>query len=75
MPRYHLHIRENGRLIRDDEGQEFLNKDSVRKQAVETGASIARDVFMNGSAKLVVVDVRKEDRICLKVSISLSVEE
>jgi hypothetical protein len=30
---------------------------------------------VNGSAKLVVVDVQKEDQTCLKVSISLSVEE
>jgi hypothetical protein len=75
MPRYHFHIRENGRLIRDEEGQELPDKDAVRKEAVETGASIARDVFMSGSAKIVVVDVQREDRTCLKVSISLSVEE
>jgi hypothetical protein len=75
MPRYHFHIRENGRLIRDEEGQEFQDKDAVRKEAVETGASIARDAFMSGSARLVVVDVQREDQTCLKVSISLSVEE
>jgi hypothetical protein len=75
MPRYHFHIRENGRLIRDEEGQEFQNREAVRKEAVETGASIARDVFMSGSAKLVVVDVQRDEQTCLKVSISLSVEE
>jgi len=75
MPRYHFHIRENGRLIKDEEGQEFQDRETVRKEAVETGASIARDAFMSGSAKLVVVDVQKEDRIFMKVSISLSVEE
>ena len=75
MPRYHFHIRENGRLIRDEEGQEFPDKDAVRKEAVETGASVARDVFMNGSARLVVVDVHEQNRTCLKVSISLCVEE
>jgi hypothetical protein len=75
MSRYHFHIHENGRLIRDEEGQEFQDKDAVRKEAVETGASIARDAFMSGSARLVVVDVQKEDQTCLKVSISLSVEE
>jgi len=75
MPRYHFHIRENGRLIKDEEGQEFHDKEAVRREAVETGASIARDAFMSGSAKLVVVDVQKEDRIFMKVSISLSVEE
>jgi uncharacterized protein DUF6894 len=75
MPRYHFHIRENGRLIKDEEGQEFQDREAVRREAVETGASIARDAFMSGSAKLVVVDVQKEDRIFMKVSISLSVEE
>jgi hypothetical protein len=70
-----LHIRENGRLFRDEEGQEFQDSEAVRKEAVETVASIARDVFMNGSAKLVVVDVHEEDQACLKVSISLTVEE
>ena len=75
MPRYHFHIHENGRFIRDEEGQEFQDRAAVRKEAVETGASIARDAFMSGSTRLVVVDVRKEDQTCLKVSISLCVEE
>jgi hypothetical protein len=75
MPRYHFHIRENGRLIRDEEGQEFQDREAVRKEAVETGASIARDAFMSGSARLVVVDVQRDEQTCLKVSISLSVEE
>ena len=75
MPRYHFHIRENGRLIKDEEGQDFQDREAVRREAVETGASIARDAFMSGSAKLVVVDVQKGDRIFMKVSISLSVEE
>jgi hypothetical protein len=75
MPRYHFHIRENGRLIRDEEGQEFQDREEVRKEAVETGASIARDAFMSGSARMVVVDVQRDEQTCLKVSISLSVEE
>ena len=75
MTRYHFHIRENGRLIRDEEGQEFQDREEVRKEAVETGASIARDAFMSGSARLVVVDVQRDQQTCLKVSISLSVEE
>jgi hypothetical protein len=75
MPRYHFHIHENGRLVRDEEGQEFQDSEAVRKEAVETGASIARDAFMSGSASLVIVDVQREDQTCLKVSISLSVEE
>jgi hypothetical protein len=75
MPRFHFHIQENGRLIRDEEGQEFAGGAEVRKEAVETGASIARDAFMSGSACRVIVDVREEEAPFLKVSITLDVEE
>jgi hypothetical protein len=75
MPRFHFHIQENGRLIRDDEGQEFAGTDEVRKEAVATGASIARDAFISGSACRVIVDVREEEAPFLKVSITLDVEE
>ena len=75
MPRFHFHILENGRLNPDEEGQEFADEAAVRKEAVATGASIARDVFMNGSACCVVVDVREEDSPFLKVSITLDIEE
>lgn len=75
MPRFHFHIRENGRLIPDDEGQEFANGDDVRREAVATGASIARDAFIAGSASQVTVDVREDGAPFLKVSITLDVEE
>jgi dTDP-4-dehydrorhamnose 3,5-epimerase-like enzyme len=75
MPRFHFHIQENGRLIRDDEGQEFAGAVEARKEAVETGASIARDAFISGSAYRVIVDVREEEAPFLKVSITLDVEE
>jgi hypothetical protein len=75
MPRFHFHIEENGRLIPDEEGQEFRDGEAVRKEAIATGASIARDAFMTGSACHVVVDVREENAPFLKVSIRLDVEE
>ena len=75
MPRFHFHIEENGKLIRDEDGQEFSNGTEVRKEAIATGASIARDAFMSGSACRVVVDVHKQDAPFLKVSITLDVEE
>jgi hypothetical protein len=75
MPRFHFHIRENGRLIPDEEGQEFDDIDRARKEAVATGASIARDAFIAGSAYRVIVDVHEDDRPFLKVSITLDVEE
>lgn len=75
MPHFHFHIRENGQFIRDDEGQEFDDVDLARKEAIATGASIARDAFIAGSARRVVVDVHEDDRPFLKVSITLDVEE
>jgi hypothetical protein len=75
MSRFHFHIQENGKLITDDEGQEFSDEEEVRKEAVATGASIARDAFISGSASRVVVDVREEGAPFLKVSITLDIEE
>ena len=72
MPRFHFHIVEDGRVITDEEGQELTERDAVRRKAVETGASVARDAFMQGSQGI--VDVRKGDELFLKVSISLTVE-
>jgi uncharacterized protein DUF6894 len=75
MPRFRFHIHENGLFIEDEEGQEFDDEGAVRREALETGASIARDVFISGTAKKVVIDVRNEDTPFLKISISLVVEE
>jgi uncharacterized protein DUF6894 len=75
MPRFHFHIEENGRLIKDEDGQEFLDGEKVRKEAIATGASIARDAFMAGCACRVVVDVRENNARFLKVSITLDVQE
>jgi hypothetical protein len=75
MPRYHFHIREDSHLIRDDEGQEFVDAASARREAVAAGAAIARDAFTAGSADRVVIDVREDDAPVVKVSITLDVEE
>jgi hypothetical protein len=74
MPRFHFHIVEDGRVITDEEGQELTARDAVRREAVETGASLARDAFVRGSTSLVIVDVRSGDQQFLKVTISLTVE-
>lgn len=75
MPRFHFDIRENGHLILDEDGHDFADEDGARKEAVLTGASIAREVFIAGGAHRVVVDVREEGTPFLKVSITLEVEE
>lgn len=75
MPRFHFDIHENGRLTSDEDGRDFAGVDDARKEAVLTGASFARDAFTTGSAHRIVVDVREEGVPCLKVSITLKVEE
>ncbi len=75
MPRFHFHIRENGHVVEDEEGRVLADKAAVRREAVATGASIARDAFVSGSARNVVVDVRQSDAPYLKVSITLVVED
>ena len=74
MPPFHFHIVEDERVVKDEEGQEFSENEAVRREAVETGASIARDAFIQGSASRVIVDVRSGDQQFLKVTISLTVE-
>ncbi|WP_439374877.1 DUF6894 family protein [Bradyrhizobium sp. DASA03120] len=75
MPRLHFDIHENGRVFPDEDGQDFANENDARKEALMTGASIARDAFVLGSARHVVVDVREAGAPFLKVSIMLDVEE
>jgi hypothetical protein len=51
--RVHFHM-ENGHVVADEEGKSFPKQS---REAVEAGASIARDAFIRGSATQV-VDVR-----------------
>jgi hypothetical protein len=75
MPRFHFDIKDGGQLIEDEEGQEFAETDLVRREAVETGASLARDAFIIGKTSKVIVAVRQGDVPFLRVSISLEIEE
>ncbi|MDA9430718.1 DUF6894 family protein [Bradyrhizobium sp. CCBAU 51627] len=76
MPRFHFDIHEDSRLITDEDGQNFANVEGARKEAMLTGASIAREAFVAGSADHVVVDVREDEHEpCLKISIRLEVEK
>ena len=74
MACFHFDIHENDRFIADDEGRYLDDEERVRALAVATGASIARDAFVEGSASRVVIDVRKDDDQFMRVVISLSLE-
>ena len=75
MSRFHFHIKDDGAFIEDQEGQEFDDREAVRREALETGASIARDAFVSGRARQVIIDVREGDLPFLKISISLDITE
>ena len=75
MPRFHFDIHENGRTIPDEDGRDLANESDARKEAVMTGAAIARDAFVAGSAQRVVIDVSEDGAPVLKVSITLEVEK
>ncbi len=74
MACFHFDIHENDRIIADVEGRFLDDEARVRELAVATGASIARDAFVDGSANRIVIDVRKEDAHFMRVVISLSLE-
>lgn len=74
MACFHFDIHENDRFIADDEGRYLDDEERVRALGVATGASIARDAFVEGSASRVVIDVRKDDAHFMRVVISLSLE-
>lgn len=74
MACFHFDIHENDRFIADDEGRYLDDEERVRALAFATGASIARDAFVEGSASRVVIDVRKDDAHFMRVVISLSLE-
>ena len=70
IPRFHFDIHENGRFIPDEDGCDF--EDAARKEALLTGASIARDVFITGSTNHVAV--REDGTPCMRISFALEVD-
>jgi uncharacterized protein DUF6894 len=75
MTRFYFHIHEYGFTTKDEDGREFLKEEDARKEALDTGASLARDAFITGSVRQVVIDVREEGMPFLRVSFSLDINE
>jgi hypothetical protein len=75
MPRFHFDIREDGSLVVDEVGYCLATKELARREAVASGASIAREAFANGKATLIVIDVREQGETLIKVTIKMNVEE
>jgi hypothetical protein len=75
MPRFHFDLREDGVLVKDDDGLELADEKAAEQQAIETATSVARDVFARGSAGEVLIEVRNTHREpFIKVAVTLKVQ-
>ena len=75
MPRFHFDLREDGVLVKDDDGLELADEKAAEQQAIETATSVARDAFARGSAGEVLIEVRNMQREpFIKVVVTLKVE-
>jgi hypothetical protein len=61
MPRYHFDRRVDGRLTRDDEGQE-LSMSEIRNEAILVLQEVAREVLPDGDFHTFKVTVRTDDQ-------------
>jgi hypothetical protein len=48
MPKFHLHIRENTRLIEDPEGAEFSSIEEAREVALKSAKEMWSDFLLDG---------------------------
>jgi len=48
MPKFHLHIRENTRLIEDPEGAEFSSIEEARAVAMKSAKEMWSDFLLDG---------------------------
>ena len=60
MPRFHFDLREDGVVLRDEEGEELVDDRAAERQAIETASALARDSFPSRAADQVLVEVRRE---------------
>jgi hypothetical protein len=75
MPRYYFDTDDGDHLVTDDEGQELDGLASVRTEALEALAGIAKDAIPKHDRDTLVVSVRdKAGEIVFKAILSLVIE-
>jgi len=50
MPRYYFHVREGSEISKDVEGQELLDVDAARKEAVSASREILGEKLLHGGS-------------------------
>ncbi|MCK1592260.1 hypothetical protein [Bradyrhizobium sp. 169] len=74
MKKYYFDIRHGSQFIRDDEGVEFPNAESVRRQAITTLSEIARECVTGRPQHRIAVEVRDEYGPILEANISFTMK-
>jgi nicotinate-nucleotide pyrophosphorylase len=73
MPSYRFDIHEDGTTHSAKHDYQFDDLAQVRREAVTAGTDIAREVFADGKATEVVVDVTQDGKFVMKATISIIV--
>jgi hypothetical protein len=71
MPRYFLDTDDGLLLVQDEHGYEFKDVEAAEREALIAAASIARDIFVGGTASRVLVRVRDEARVVFEAQVLL----
>jgi hypothetical protein len=74
VPRFYFDVREDGNVIRDENGLEFGSLEAAEREAVQCAAEIGRDRLPKGDTREISVEVRDEHgERALTVTVSLNV--
>jgi hypothetical protein len=60
VPLYFFDTRDDGNVMRDDEGLEFPDLDAVKREAARSLAELALDVLPGALRRVLGIDVRDE---------------
>jgi hypothetical protein len=60
MPRFYFNLREDGRVVEDDEGTDLPDLAAAKLEATETATAMAREHLRNSGE--LIVEVRDERR-------------
>jgi hypothetical protein len=75
MPRYYFDTDDGDHLVTDDEGQKLAGLASVRAEALEALAGIAKDAVPRDNRDAMMVSVRDEaSEVVFRATLSLVIE-
>ena len=72
---YHFDYRNNGALIRDDEGTALVSLAEARKAAVRALVEFAKDEVQAGEAFQLAIEVRESGQLALRVVLTVEVKQ